>query len=248
MVFIQKKFANNNNCNRNVKKSYGVLCVTAQRPYYILLNHSPCYSSTQIIVNNNKLVHLNSQETYNIFLSSFPGYVGEGEYTLPRGRPEPIDQNNLINTKVREFIEETGYYHTDFERIVNKHYLDDKFTSIFNDKRYNIREEWVGLDEKKYSAEYTVFVIDKKSDLEKVVKTPNNVLDKFLFFKNAKEPTRTRYIKKYKYDTLIDILKKPTFIPLEDGLELLNVHRSRRILDLNKEDIKNIISFYKTQQ
>ena len=236
-------FDRNTKTNNKLKKSYGILCVTAQQPHQILLNHSPSYPVTQVTVNNN--FNLNYQELYNIFLSSFPNHVGEGEYTLPRGRPEIIDLNITINTKIREFIEETKLYHNDFERIINEHYINPNYKSIFNDNDYKIQEKWVGLDKKRYFAEYTVVVINDREEL-KATNDPLDVFQNYLFFNQADKSIMNRYLKKFRYDLPIDNLKIPKFIPLEEGLKKMNIYREERILDLDENKIRDII--YKTHK
>lgn len=213
--------------------SYGILCVTAKEPHYILLNHSFSYPSMQILLKKgNKSVRLNSQETYNIFLSAFPGYVGEGEYTLPRGKIDAIDQNQIINTKIREFIEETKLHHPKFKSITEYPYYDDCDAVI--------REKWIGLDGKQYFAEYTVFVINNTTDL--IPATFDTLCNDYSFIKNAHPLLLNRYKKKYKYDSEIDNFKSPMFIPLELGLKLIKIHRQEEILNLNAKVTKNIIA------
>lgn len=224
---------NNNNDNKKnqiQKYSYGILCIS--RDGYMVINKSPPYIKT-ILKRKNKNYHkqnygyifINNNEKYNILLNGFPNSSLEGEYTLPKGKIDDMDKRNSINTKVREFIEETKYTHRSFKYILNKHYNDPKFISFLNNEKYIIKESWLGLDNKIYNCEYSILLIDSMNELIPIGNNNNTVSFNY-FTKNFKVYENChKYYKRYRSSSNLDSQKETLFLPLSEAIELVNIHK-----------------------
>ena len=247
--------ANNNIYKkRQISKSYGIICVT--RDNYIVLNKSPPYIKSymkKVVKNFSKTnfgkIKVNTNEKYNLLLSAFPNSTLEGEYTLPKGRIDDMDKKNSIFTKVREFIEETKVTHPLFSQLLNKHYQDSSFKSFLNDENFILRERWLGLDNKIYNCEYSVFIINSIKELIFVNDVNSNTVP-FSYFLDSFNVYRDCgiYYKKYKQSSSLDRQKQTLFLPIEIGFNLLNQHKIR-INDEKKsiiqaDDIYRIIHSY----
>ena len=229
-------YNNNNNNNNNVitkrkkknkkKWSYGIICVSLEEGYMVI-NKSLPYIKSQLIENsnNNGYNTLNTNEKYNITLNMFPNTTLEGEYTLPKGKIDVMDQNNTIYTKLREFIEETKLTHPDFSTIANNHYAyPDTFQSFLNDKNNIVRESWMGLNGVTYYCEYSVFVIQSLKELVPIsdvgVVPFNYFLQNFAVYKNS-----DKYYKRYSQSSILDRHKTTYFVPIYKAIQLLNEHK-----------------------
>ena len=224
-------YYNSNLHKKNKKISYGIICVS--KDGYLVINKSPPYMKMNMknkIRNYNRKLfmqfNVNTNEKYNLLLSLFPNSSLEGEYTLPKGKIDDMDKKNSIFTKVREFIEETKYTHSSFSDLLNNHYCNSEFKSFLNDEKYILRESWLGLDNKIYNCEYSVFVIDSINEL---IPTNNNknlivpfkyFLTQFNVYQNC-----DKYYKRYKQSSNLDSQKHTIFIDIEDGISLLNQHK-----------------------
>ena len=221
--------------------SYGILCVS--RDGYIVLNKSPPYVKTYLndgrknknkkLLNPIRLDNLivnaglrvNTNEKYNLLLSSFSHATLEGEYTLPKGKMDVMDEKRSIFTKVREFIEETKHTHPLFPALLNEHYRDPNFQSFLNDENFILRESWLGLDNRVYHCEYSVLVIDAITELIPVSSSHSVVpfkyfLTHFDIYKNCK-----KYYKKYRRGSNLDRQKVTLFLPIVTAVNLLNQHK-----------------------
>ena len=160
------------------KKSFGIICIESKSPYRVLVCCSPSYAAVNVIMNNKRrdcgndsvTLSLNSYESQNILLSSFPhGCIGEGQYTFPRGQIAKIDKNDKCRTKIREFVEEAKHFYPELGMYNgegggggggggNRRHHCSRFNWLTNDD-YCVREKWIGLDYKLYTAEYSILII-----------------------------------------------------------------------------------------
>lgn len=261
-------YYNNNNNNGKKKKkrqrqrqiSYGIICVSNDG--YIVINKSTPYIKTSMRKDNENIfqttnfgqIKVNTNEKYNLMLSSFPNSTLEGEYTLPKGKIDDMDGRDFIFTKIREFIEETKNTHPLFRVILNKHYQDSNFISFLNDEKSILRECWLGLDNKIYKCEYSVFVVDSMRELFSVNDKNNDNTVPFDYFLNEFDVYRNcnKYKKKYKQSSKLDSQKITLFLPIEIGIDLLNQHKINLMKEYNSNydsriqsnDIYSIISSY----
>ena len=235
--------------NRQITRSYGIICVT--RDNYIILNKSPPYIKSyikKVVKNFYKTnfgkIKVNTNEKYNLLLSAFPNFSLEGEYTLPKGRIDDMDKKNCIFTKVREFIEETKLTHPSFSQLLNKHYQDSNFKSFLNDENFILRECWLGLDNKIYKCEYSVFIINSIQELVFVNDESSNTVP-FNYFLNSFDIYRdcNKYHKKYKQSSNLDSQKETLFLPIETGINLINQHKIS--IDDEKNSIIQINDIYR---
>ena len=220
---------------KNTKMSYGLICVSNDG--YILLNKSLPYINTKLHKINIDSVYncrrvpsysVSLNEKYNLQLSMFPNATLEGNYSLPKGHTETIDRHNCIFTKVREFIEETKYTHPYLHQLMERHYQDTNFKSFLNDENFIIKEEWWGLDNKRYRCEYSVFFIESMNDLVPVVRKNNSsgivpfnfFLKNFSIYRHCEQ-----YYKKYKYNSKLDKFKQVVFMKIPEAIKLLNEHK-----------------------
>ena len=209
----KKKQINNNNNNNNIGSSYNI-------------NNKNNKNNKSFCKLNFDNININTNEYYNLLLNSFPNSSLEGEYTLPKGKIDNIlDKKNCIYTKVREFIEETKYTHPSFSSILNKHYKDPNFKSFLNNEKFILRETWIGLDNKIYNCEYSVFIIESMNELNFIGNRNNIVpfnyfLTYFDVYKNC-----DKYHKKYKQSSNLDRKKTTLFISINEGIDLLNQHK-----------------------
>ena len=171
-----------------------------------------------------RLLPLSINEKYNLDLNLFPNTFLEGEYSLPKGHMDNIDKNNCIFTKVREFIEETKFFHPYFKKLLENHYADHNFKSFLNDETFILREKWIGLNNKIYTCEYSVFVINSISELFSI--TENNKAVPFNFFLSFKVFSDCyKYHKKYNQSSNLDRQKSTIIVPISYGIQLINEHK-----------------------
>ena len=228
---------------KQTKISYGILCIS--RDGYIVMNKSPCYIKTKLEYfkggrnlhrNNFGYVMLNSNEKYSLDMGLFPNATLEGEYTLPKGHMESIDNDNYIFTKLREFIEETKYTHPIFYTLFENHYESKKFKSFLNDENFIIREKWMGLNNKIYESEYSVFIIDSINELKQIRKT-NNIVPFKHFLKYSIYSKCFQYYDRYMKSCRLDRYKTTEFLPIERGIQLLNQHKLKEYKSITMNDI-----------
>lgn len=210
------------------KKSYGIICITKNGK--MVLNQSVPYIYTKMCKKEFKqrygYINLNTNEKYNLDLNLFPNATLEGEFTLPKGQIDHIDNKNCILTKIREFIEETKYTHPTLEKLFQKHYENPNFKSFLNDPDYMLHDKYLGLDGKIYECEYSIFVIDSIKELIPINGDNNIVPFKFfidnLFIHSNYE---SKDYKNYQRSSKLDQLKKTIFISIENGIYLINKHK-----------------------
>ena len=228
--------------------SYGIICVSREND--IVINKSPPYIKTYL-KKFNKYFHranfrhiaVNTNEKYNLLLNSFSNSSLEGEYTLPKGKIDDMDKKNKIFTKVREFIEETKLTHPSFPYLLNQHYRDPNFKSFLNDESYIIRESWLGLNNKIYNCEYSVFVIDSMRELIPL-KCGNTVPFNYFLTEFDVYQDCDKYYKKYKQSSNLDSQKTTIFAPIKAGIKLLNEHKINLINNNNYDSRLQISAIY----
>ena len=253
--FCYNNYNKNNNNNNNT--SYGIICVSQDG--YIIINQSQPYIINNIKKQNKYFykqnycrILLNTNEKYNLTLNLFPNASLEGEYTLPKGKIDDMDKKNCVNTKVREFIEETKHSHPCFKPLLDQHFNDRNFKSFLNDENFIIRESWIGLDNKIYHCEYSVLVINSMSELIPVNNNNNNTVPFNYFLSQFKVYANcNKYYKRYKQSSNLDKKKNIIILPIKKGIELLNEHKINATVDNDKDsriqidDILQIMSYKK---
>ena len=219
------------NCVYNAKKhkkySYGILCIS--RNGRMVINTSPPYIdstiSKKIFKQKYKYIDLNTNEKYNLDLALFPTATLEGEFSLPKGQMDRMDQKTPIFTKIREFIEETKYSHPCLENLMEKHFKNPKFKSFLNYQNFIIKEQWMGLNGIIYECEYSVFLIDSMDELIPVNNDQNIVPLDFFTQKFSIYAKYDKYHKQNKKNANLDGLKQTLFVPIHSGICLLNEHK-----------------------
>lgn len=157
---------------------------------------------------------LNSNQAYDLMLGAFENGYAEGTFTLPRGHREKMDKQDHVRTKMREFVEETGLWHRQFHPHHPELY-------------HNFHEEWIGLNNVHYKADYSLFVVNTIEELQKT----------------------ERHMNENDYNDRYDILKRHAFVPLKDLNVLINNNKYKRIVDIDVERINDIVQRkIKTQQ
>ena len=249
------------------KKSFGILCIESKSPYRVVVCSSPSYAAMNVIMNNKRkdcandsvTVSLNSYESQNVLLSSFPyGCIGEGQYTFPRGQISKIDKNDKSRTKIREFIEEAKHSCRELEMYDNCHRRSqqqqhrtthNQYSWLTNDD-YCVREKWIGLDFKLYTAEYSILVVEKnfnESLLKIFLRNDNTIPINYIFkrltcFNGCTSRDKKRYINQYiKRDRHIDRFKRYEYIPLKEALNLIKMNRIKTIEALDEKKILEAI-------
>ncbi|KAF7678009.1 hypothetical protein TCON_2611 [Astathelohania contejeani] len=224
----------------------------------ILMLHSPSYfynavlnknyrrkwkdKKTKVLIFEN-ISSITEAEYVNLYQHMFGnGNTFEGEYTLPRGQPEKIDQKIPIVTQIREFMEETHCTHSDFISIIN--------TVKGNKKTYNyilptITEKWIGLNGKTYQCDYSILVeatnenhlipfnhsrskclnwlLENLGDITNSSDTPNNAIK--------------RYSCRFPYSHRLDEEKTAYFISLGEALIHINNHRLKTLIPLDTQKL-----------
>ena len=237
---------------REKRKSYGIICISQSG--YVVLTVSPSYFAQRLrkrkcLLQNWGKLSINSNEHYNLLLASFPAGSVEGQYTPPRGKTDAIDGSNCCLTKIREFLEETKFSHPRLIKMAEEHYRDPTFTSFLNDKDFMVSEEWIGLDNNWYAAEYSVFIVDSLHELEYIGQgnkiSPDFVIKSILPFSKSSYRKKEYYCRRFKYNAVIDKSKKTVCIPINEAFTLLNAHRLHifKRIDMNK--ILELIKKYK---
>ena len=220
---------NNNNTKRASHVSYGLICaalieksvIVVVSPPYVSLNLYASHYKRKSLPPGQTLI-LNSNQGYDLMLGSFKNGFAEGTFTLPRGHCDKVDKNNKIRTKIREFIEETGLYHPLFQNHSNM------------DLYHNFDEEWIGLNDVQYKANYSLFIVKSMSEFIPVEKKHINRL----LFPND-------YYKSYKYNAKYDLFNKYNYISIDYLDMFLNNNKYKRLVDINVDRIRNIIKKYK---
>lgn len=211
--------------------SYGLLCVSASEELAIL-NLSPSYIYQDIYFSKGSTYGYRTmmkQQAVDLVLGSFPGGTSEGMYTIPRGHKDSIDGCNLVTTKIREFIEETRLYHDDF-------YSPEKRDCLSNQC---ITEEWVGLNNVRYTANYSIFIVNKLSELRKTEDVNETLKDIFPRLRK-----KNKYFRKHRYTRHFDSIKQVSRIPLHQLQELLNRSKSQNIIPFDVKPIYKAIKKY----
>ena len=138
-----------------------------------------------------------------------------------------------MNTKIREFVEETGLYHPQFK-------CPSKM-NVF----HNFKEEWIGLDNVHYKANYSLFIVQSLSELVEIEKNQQNIIE-LLYSDSSKKHLRTCGNKCYYYNEKYDSKKIPTDIPIEYLNLFMSNNKYFRIVDIDLDQIINILdSHYK---
>lgn len=225
--------------------SYGILCVSLDG-LTVIMTESPAYFAQQ---NNYRYAggnfSLNSNLRYNLLLSSFPNGIVEGQYSLPRGKPDPIDNDNVILTKIREFMEETKLYHPKLLELASEHYRDPNYKSFFTDNTFTVTEEWQGLNNVTYRMQYSIFVIPSMDELKAV---SGGCIGDFItdnMRNNIPASVRKIFLKKYDSKNRIDCMKKLRNIPLSEALFLMNTHKLKRIKSVTVDQVLSAIKKYR---
>ena len=212
-------------------RSYGLICVSASDQLAII-NTSPSYIYQDIYFGGKsksgfkKMTH---QQAADLVIGSFPGGTCEGMYTLPRGHCDPIDGGNMVTTKIREFIEETRLYHDDFFSPEKRDRLRD----------YCITEDWVGLNNVRYTANYSVFVVDKLSEL-RTTQNVNQTL-KSIFPRLRR---KNKYFKRHSFTQRFDAIKRVSEISIRQLPDLLNGSKSKSLIPFDNQCIYEAIKKY----
>ena len=237
---------------REKRKSYGLICIS--RSGYAVLTVSPSYFAQRLRQRKCSLhkwgkLCLNSNEYQNLLLASFPAGSVEGQYTPPRGKTDAIDGSNCCLTKIREFLEETKFSHPRLLKLAEQHYRDPAFTSFLNDKEFTVSEEWIGLDNNLYAAEYSIFIIDSLDELEYIGQgnkiSPDFVIKSILPFSKSSYRKKEYYCRRFKYNAVIDKSKKTVCIPVEEAFTLLNAHRLQIFKQIDTNKILELIKKYR---
>lgn len=229
--------------------------------------HSPSYFYISYL-NNKSYRHKWNDKTKNviIFENSSPmsqaeyvnlyqhmfgnGNTIEGEYTLPRGQPEKIDQKIPIITQIREFMEETHCFHLDFIPIIKRIKL-----GMIHNNQYNlpmISEEWIALNGKTYQCDYSILIeTENANNLIQFTHSRSRCLNWILgtlgcIFNLNDKKTNNRAIKNYMhrfpFSHRLDEEKIACYFPLEEALIHINSHRLKTLIPFNSETlIKTII-------
>lgn len=208
---------------RSSHVSYGLICVSLDEqsaivvvsPPYIALN---LYGKSKSIPQKQSLT-LNSNQAYDIMLGSFKNGFAEGTFTLPRGHREKVDMGNNTRTKIREFVEETGLWHPQFENLSS--------LPLYHD----FKEEWIGLNNVYYRANYSLFIVKSIKEFQ-IVENKQRQINSLLF-SNRKV--------NYKYNARYDLFNRYTFIPLQCLGMFMNNNKYKRIIDINVDRIKKIM-------
>ena len=236
--------------NTRSRYSYGLLCISSDG--YVVMNESPSYFTQHnkyLTVNDGAYgtFSLNSNLRYNLQLAGFPNATVESQFAPPRGKKESIDQNSVINTKVREFVEETKLFHPKLNNITANHAHDPFFRSFFTDSNFTLEEEWVGLDNNKYWVQYSVFVIDSIRELQRCgCLTRNYILNRIHSFSLTSDTLKQEYADKYKFNAMLDYRKRTVALPIKDAVFHMNNHKMRSIKSIREEDLMNCIKKYHT--
>lgn len=220
---------------RAPRTSYGLICVsllerkvvTILSPPYISQNiYAPTQSKRYHSLKfsacpSPKIIKLNSNQGYDLMLGSFENGFAEGTFALPRGHKENIDGRNTVQTKIREFVEETGLFHPQFRYPATMKLY------------HNFNEEWIGLNNVHYKANYSVFVIKSMNELINVEKNKRDIIS-LLYQKNIQN--------RYRYSIKYDSLKKAADIPIENLNLYLNNNKYKRIVDVDVDRIVEIVN------
>lgn len=214
---------------KNTKISYGLICVSRLESAVIMVVSPPYLAAAASMYHRKKetnhgiSITINGNQAYDLMLGSFKNGFAEGTFTLPRGHVEKIDKGNLTSTKIREFVEETGLFHPQFKEHANLK-LDDNF-----------EEQWVGLDNILYRANYSLFIVDSVQEFIPVEKSKNTITK--LLFPNDKET-------KYVYNARYDLHKKPVSVSIECLNVFINNSKYSILMNIDVNRIKHCIKKY----
>ena len=233
-----------------VKKSYGIICILLDKMEVIMTENIPYIRPTK----RNKII-LNYNELYNLQMSSFPnGGLTERQYVFPKGRIDKLDYDNGCEyTKVREFIEETKYYSPKLMELVEQHFGNAKFVSLLNNPDNQVYEEWIGLDENRYSVEYALFIIDSINDLKYKAMDNKNRISPFLISDNipyckAGNNAITNYHKKMNISKANDSNTRTVLLDIQTALRYNNLDKKQIISCINEQKIYEAISNEKNKR
>ena len=225
------------------RRSYGIMC--ADESGNVLMNESPPYFTQKSQYKSIGQFNLNSNIINNLLLASFPYGTSEGQFGLPKGRIDAIDYGSTINTKIREFIEETRHYHPILLHYSTRHYRDSNYVSPFTDNICQVAEEWVGLDNCLYWVEYTIIFIPSLSELiflGNELQTREFLLRELPVIANADDKIKKDYKKKYHFGSQVDNLKTTREFTHRLALFHLDCNKLRKVKSINEN---NILQAYK---
>lgn len=193
----------------------------------ILMVRSPSYHYQRLaICRPVTSVGMSWLEYSNLYEAMFGGYsTVEGEYTPPRGRPEPIDRGDRTITRIREFMEETGGCFLPGWR---------------KEPQQQLTEVWVGLDGRTYECNYGIYIDHPMTFLSHL--TAETILKHLDAANDTKHAAR--YSRAFPYNRRNDSLKCVCFLSLRECLTHLNRHRIRTILPLDMSLLKLWIAMY----
>ena len=244
--FIDQVYCRQHNANndRKIKRSYGIICIILDKMKVIMTENIP-YPRPPAKENN---IELNFNELYNLQMSSFPdGGLTERQYTFPKGRIDNLDYNKKREfTKVREFIEETKYYSPALLELANQHFKDQNFVSVLNNVENQVYEEWIGLDDKRYSVEYAIFIINSLSELKYIAQNKKNTISPSLIttaipYCYADAKAIKNYHGKMKLTQANDSSTRTKFVDIKIALRYNNVDKKLAICSIDEQKIEEAI-------
>lgn len=204
-------------------------------------------------VRPNVRLNLNSNELYNLQTAAFPGGITEGQFSFPKGGIDRMDFNRRPEfTKVREFMEETKYSSPTLLELVRRHYEDPSFISILNAPENQVYEDWIGLDHRRYSTEYAIFVIESIDDLQRVANNGNSVnphhITSTIPYSAIKRSHQKKYIKKMAIPAVNDSEKMNLFVSLPIALEYTNFDKAKIFRSIDPVRINEAIKKYTREE
>ena len=220
-----------------MKLSFGIICIILDTMSVLMVENKPYPKPIK------SKVQLNINELYNLQMSSFPnGTPTERQYTFPKGRLDNIDIGKRCElTKVREFIEETKYFSHELMGLARRHYTEREFISLLNDRDNQVYEEWIGLDNKRYATEYSIFIVDSIKSLQYKAQHKNNcispkLISTLLPFRNASNRVLHYYEKKMTNVISNDSNTKTVLVDIITALKINNIDKKVIIerIDENK--------------
>ena len=230
------------------KRSYGIICVS--REGEVLMNESPSYFTQTSHYKPMGKFSINSNIRNNLLFASFPHGTSEGQYGFPKGRIDAIDCGCVINTKIREFIEETRCYHPILLKYATHHYRNPKYISPFTDNLFQVEEEWVGLDNLSYWVQYTIIIIPSLDELIFLgdgFRTRNFILKEIPVIANANSKIKKAYRDKFHFGSRVDNQKRTVRVTLDKALLHLNCHKLLKFNTVSQRSIFDAYKKYKSQ-
>lgn len=228
------------------RRSYGIMCVSEEG--FVLMNESPSYFTQRSHYKTTGKFNVNSNIRNNLLMASFPYGTVEGQFGLPKGRLDAIDCGNLINTKIREFIEETRCYHPILLDYATQHYRDPSYISPFTDKAFQVVEEWIGLDNCLYWVEYTVIFIkslDELIFLDDGPRTRDFILKEIPVIANASDKIKRGYRNKFHFVSRVDNQKNTIPVLLHQALFHMDCHKLQKFNSVTEMAILTAFKKYR---